>query len=291
MFQMNSIEKYQQKINALGADLPHVHVVLGSGFGSALDTLDAKTWKFLGEIRFQDIPGLVASSVADHAGAYRLYQHQESGKIAQFQRGRLHGYEGHEPRAVVQTVMIPRLAGIENFLLTNAAGGLDRAMNPGDIMIIEDHVNLTARNPLMGLNPTDPSGKEIGPRFPDMGNCYRPEWRARLLTHLEAQGLRVHKGIYLGLMGPTFETHAEVRLYAAWGMKAVGMSTVWETISLHHSGAKVAGLSLISNLGAGLGAEPLDHHTIVNTGRASSLQTLQGIAQFLIKDLFHERKV
>ncbi len=290
MIQKNSVDHYQKALQKIGAATPFVHVVLGSGFGTALEGLSA-SWEHVGDIGFAEVPGLLESTVQDHAGRYRLYKHRDSGRVVQFQMGRLHGYEGHEPRAIVQTVMIPRVAGVQNFLLTNAAGGLDRAMNPGDVMLIEDHVNLTARNPLIGLNPTGPDGKELGPRFPDMGHCYRPEWRARLDTHLQAQGVKVHKGVYLGLLGPTFETHAEVRLYASWGMKAVGMSTVWETIVLHHSGARVAGLSLISNLGAGLSDASLDHNTILETCRGSADRIIKGLAEFLVKDLFNERKI
>src|SRR5262249_32937121 len=153
-----------------------------------------------------------------------------------FQMGRLHGYEGHSPRATVQPVMIPRLCGVEKFLLTNAAGGLDPAMQAGDVMLISDQVNMTGNNPLVGKNPRGPDGRELGPRFPDMGDLYRREWRARLRTQLERQKLRVFEGCYLGLLGPTYETHAEVKLFSSWGMKAVGMSTVWEAIALHHSG-------------------------------------------------------
>jgi purine-nucleoside phosphorylase len=286
MIEKKSVEQYQQSLRKLGSPLPTVHMVLGSGFGAAVDTLSSQTWELLGDIPFTDIPGLVQSTVQDHAGKYRLFKHRSTGKVVQFQMGRLHGYEGHETRAVVQTVMIPRVCGVENFLLTNAAGGLDRAMNSGDVMVIEDHVNLTGRNPLIGHNPVGPDGKELGPRFPDMGHCYRPEWRARLHTHLLAQGLGVHSGVYLGLLGPTFETHAEVRLYASWGMKAVGMSTVWETIALHHSGAKIAGLSLISNLGAGLSDQVLDHETILDTCRSSAAKILAGVNEFFTKDLF-----
>ena len=285
MVQKNSILEYQQILKKLGAEIPAAHIVLGSGFGTALDSLPPKTWETIGEISFSQIPGVLQSTVQDHVGRYRLYRHLPTKKVVQFQMGRLHGYEGHDPRQVVQPVMIPRLAGVENFILTNAAGGLDRAMNPGDVMLIEDHVNLTGKNPLIGENPKDPQGKELGPRFPDMGHCYRPEWRARLQTHLEAQKVNVHKGIYLGLLGPTFETHAEVRLYASWGMKAVGMSTVWETIALHHSGAKLAGLSLISNLGAGLSNAQLNHNDILDTCRTSAAQVMRGLSEFLSVDL------
>ena len=285
MIQKNSVLEYQQILKKLGAEIPTAHIVLGSGFGAALDSLPAKSWEAVGEISFSQIPGISQSTVQDHVGKYRLYRHLSTKKIVQFQMGRLHGYEGHDPRQVVQPVMIPRVAGVENFILTNAAGGLDRAMNPGDVMLIEDHVNLTGKNPLIGENPKDHTGKELGLRFPDMGHCYRPEWRARLQTHLEAEKVAVHKGIYLGLLGPTFETHAEVRLYSSWGMKAVGMSTVWETISLHHSGAKLAGISLISNLGAGLSNVALNHNDILDTCRISAAQIMRGLSEFLSVDI------
>lgn len=285
MIQKNSIETYQRLLQKLGSATPFAHIVLGSGFGTSLDALPASTWEKIGEIGFGEIPGMLESTVQDHAGRYRLYRHKTSGKVVQFQMGRLHGYEGHEPSAIVQTVMIPRICGVENFLLTNAAGGLLGSMSPGDVMIIEDHVNMTGKNPLIGHNPKSPDGRELGPRFPDMGNCYRPEWRARLQHHLEAQKIGVHKGIYLGVLGPTFETHAEVRLYANWGMGTVGMSTVWETIALHHSGAKLAGLSLVSNLGAGLSDQALSHEEILETCRLSAAKIMQGISAFLTTDL------
>lgn len=281
MVQQKSIDFLLGKYTAFNVKLPSAHVVLGSGFGQALDALPAGEWELKGEIGFGEVPGLTASTVPDHAGKYRVYLHKPSGKSVQFQMGRLHGYEGHAPRSIIQTVMIPRLCGIENFLLTNAAGGLDPKMNPGDVMIINDHVNMTGTNPLIGENPKWPDGREIGPRFPDMGNTYDPTWRLHLRTRLEKENLRVHEGVYMGLMGPVFETHAEVRLYAQWGMKAVGMSTVWEAIVLKHSGAKVAGLSLISNLGAGLTDQHLDHFVILETCRKSAAQIIAGVGGFL----------
>jgi purine-nucleoside phosphorylase len=285
MITQASLDSYLGHLSKLSCEVPTAHMVLGSGFGDALESLPKSEWQLVGDIPFQNVTGLVASTVQDHAGKYRLYKHLTSKKVVQFQMGRLHGYEGHDPRQVVQTVMIPRVAGVSNFLLTNAAGGLDRAMNPGDVMIIEDHINFTGKNPLIGHNPKGPTGLELGPRFPDMGHCYQPEWRMRLEHHLKKQSIGVHKGVYLGLMGPTFETHAEVQLYANWGMKAVGMSTVWETICLHHSKAKVAGLSLISNLGAGLSNQHLDHEIILETCRKSASQILAGVSDFFTQDL------
>lgn len=281
MVQQKSIDFLLGKYSSLNVPLPSAHLVLGSGFGQALDALPASEWELKGDIPFGEVPGLFASTVPDHAGRYRVYLHRPTGKSVQFQMGRLHGYEGHPPRAIVQTVMIPRCCGIENFLLTNAAGGLDPKMNPGDVMVISDHVNMTGNNPLIGENPKWPDGRELGPRFPDMGNTYQPAWRESLRARLEKQNLRVHEGVYMGLMGPVFETHAEVRLYAQWGMKAVGMSTVWEAIVLKHAGAKLAGLSLISNLGAGLTDQHLDHFAILETCRKSAAQIIAGVGAFL----------
>jgi purine-nucleoside phosphorylase len=191
--------------------------------------------------------------------------------------GRLHGYEGLDASAVAYPVMIPRLCGTKQFLLTNASGGLAANFRPGDVMIIRDHVNLTGKNPLVGPNPTDLEGTELGPRFPDLGDLYDAAWRMRLEKCCLGQGLNVHEGTYLGVLGPSFETPAEVRLFASWGLHAVGMSTVWEAIALRHSGATVAGLSLISNFGAGLSAEKLDHTTILNTSRAAASKIIAAL--------------
>lgn len=280
-----SLQFFKERLHKLNAEIPHLQVVLGSGFGEALEALDVKIWQMIGEISFGEVPGLTPSSVMDHPGKYRLYHHTPSKKFILFQMGRLHGYEGHSPQSTVQPLMIPRLCGVQNFLLTNASGGFDLTMKPGDVMLISDHINMTGANPLYGPNPKDPSGKEIGPRFPDMGNTYLADWRKKLKPCLEKHGLKTHEGVYLGLMGPTYETHAEVRLYASWGAKAVGMSTVWEAIALKHSGAKLAGLSMISNLGAGLSPEKLDHKDIMSACRASASKIIGGILDFAAAEI------
>lgn len=272
-----SISTYQRKIQSIGLGIPSHHIVLGSGFGSAIAGLSALGWTEKLRIGFGEIPGLLTASVPDHAGQYVLLHHSKSGKLIQLQAGRLHGYEGHDPSHVVAPVLVPRIAGVSKFILTNAAGGLDLGMKAGDAMLISDHVNLTGKNPLYGENPRDPSGKELGPRFPDMGHLYENTWRKSFAQSLKLKKVNVHEGTYLGLLGPTFETFAEVKLYAAWGMKAVGMSTVWESIALRHSGARIAGISLISNLGAGLSPTPLKHEEIVEMCRTSASAILESI--------------
>jgi len=284
MLTAKSLEIYQERLKSKSFPIPDFHIVLGSGFGEALSSISSN-WSLQDEIQFTDIPGLIGSTIQDHKGTYQVFQDYRSKKVIQVQMGRLHGYEGHCAKTVVQPVMLPRLCGVKNFILTNAAGGLLKAQAPGGAMIIEDHVNLTGQNPLIGPNPMDFNGLALGPRFPDMGNCYLPEWRKALQFELEKNQVCVTRGTYLGLLGPTFETHAEVKLFGSWGIGAVGMSTVWESIALKHSGASLAALSLISNLGAGLSNSPLDHDTIVKTCRLSAGRILNSIFAFIEKRL------
>lgn len=275
-----SLSTYQSFLNQAQLPIPDFHVVLGSGFGQALQQLPAD-WQFKAEISFTEIPGLVGSTVQDHKGSYQIWQNQLNQKTVQFQMGRIHGYEGHSAKTVITPVMLPRLAGVKHFILTNAAGGLLPTMIPGEAMLITDHVNLTGQNPLIGPNPQNLSQQDLGPRFPDMGGCYQPEWQDQLGHSLSQYQVKTSRGVYLGVLGPSFETHSEVKLFANWGMGAVGMSTVWEAIALKHSGAKLAGLSLISNLGAGLSNTTLDHETIVETCRLAAGNILKGITHFI----------
>jgi purine-nucleoside phosphorylase len=169
--------------------------------------------------------------------------------------------------------MLSRAAGTRNFLLTNAAGGLRPWHQLGDVMLIRDHVNLTSQNPLVGTTPV---------RFPDMSGAYDREWRQSLMQKFKDVGLVVHEGIYLGLLGPSFETPAEIELFSKWGIDAVGMSTVWEAIALKDSGARFAALSLISNAAAGLGdGLPLEHEKILEVCRSSAERVVLAIAAWL----------
>ncbi len=268
---------------------PSFHVVLGSGFGQALSGLSPE-WILKDQILFSDIPNMISTTVADHKGSFVVYYNEKLNRAIQFQTGRIHGYEGHSAQTVVTPVMLARLAQIESFILTNAAGGLLPHMHAGDAMVITDHVNLTGQNPLIGTNPTSPLTQlEIGPRFTDMGNCYHKAWQSQIRKILNQLGHNTTEGVYLGLLGPSFETHAEVRLFASWGLGAVGMSTVWEAIALKHSGAKIAGISLISNLGAGLSSQSLNHEDIVQTCRLSAHTIVQSIDRFIKEVLTNEK--
>lgn len=288
---MRALPVFQSFLEKHKLPVPAFHVVLGSGYGAAVESLP---WERVGEdLSFADMPGFPASTVQDHAGSYRFFK--KGSHAICFQMGRIHGYEGHPAPQVVQPVMVPRLAGVKCFVLTNAAGGLSAGYKPGDAMVIRDHVNLTGLNPLVGANPLGPGGKELGPRFPDLARLYDRGLRAKLSANLRAGGglagqpkagpIGVHEGIYLGLLGPSFETPAEVQLFASWGLNAVGMSTVWEAIALAHSGARVGGISLISNLGSGLSDVTLDHGVILETCRASAAHIVEAILRTVEEEL------
>lgn len=267
------------------------HCVLGSGFGSALDqgfVQNLKGWRRSDVVKFSDVDGIHKATVQGHKGVFEFFIHEATGKRVCFQVGRLHGYEGLPPRQAVAPVLIARAQGTENFILTNAAGGLNAKFQVGSVMIIKDHVNLTGSNPLVGPNPTHPDHpkKEWGPRFPDLKDCYDPEWRRGLKEAFSKTSLIQHEGVYLGLLGPSFETPAEVRLFSSWGLDAVGMSTVWEALALKHTGARICGLSLISNAACGLGDsnEDLDHETILEASQKSAGEIVKGLFGFFERE-------
>jgi len=174
--------------------------------------------------------------------------------------GRVHLYEGHSSAHVVHPMRTLWKWGVKAVMLTNAAGGIKDGMTPGDLMLIVDHINLTGKNPLVG--PADP---RLGPRFPDMSAAYDPVLCDALRTAAKETGVDLKEGVYTGLAGPSYETPAEIRMLAVLGGDAVGMSTVAEVIAARHAGLRVCGVSCITNLAAGLSAEPLDHTEVEAT--------------------------
>ncbi len=262
-----------------GIRYPDLHVVLGSVFADDLSDT-ALGWKRIGACSFKEIPGLVPPTVDGHAGRFVLFQHQPTQKTVLLQQGRLHGYEGHEPSQVVAPVLWTRERGTTRYLITNAAGSMHRDWSVGSVMLIQDHVNLTGKNPLVGENPRWSSGGERGTRFPDLSEAYSKNLTKLLKKNLEAEKIEVHEGTYLGLLGPSFETPAEIRLFAKWDLDAVGMSTVWETIALCHTRAEVVGLSLLSNLASGLASQPLDHTSILKSTASVGPRILNAVLKF-----------
>ncbi len=236
--------------------VPAVGVVLGSGLGAFGDTLEG-----LVKVPYADVPHLHASSVIGHAGNF-CFGHVNDVPVACMQ-GRIHLYEGHPVDAVVHGVRTMARLGVRTVLLTNAAGGIEATWAPGDLMVISDHLNLTGTSPLLG-----PNDSTLGPRFLDMSRAYDPALREALHAVAKAAKIPLREGIYAGLLGPTYETPAEVRMFRMLGAQAVGMSTVLEVIALRHMGVSVGALSCITNLAAGIGTGLLDHKEVEETARA-----------------------
>jgi purine-nucleoside phosphorylase len=191
-------------------------------------------------------------------------------------QGRYHLYEGNAPGLVVQPVLLFQRLGAKVVVLTNAAGGLDPAFGPGTLMLISDHLNLTGRSPLIG-----PNADAIGPRFPDLTDAWSRRLRVRLRAAAEAEGVALEEGIYVGLVGPNYETPAEVRLYASLGGHAVGMSTVVECIAARWAGLEVCGISLVTNAGAGYTGEPLSHEEVMAAGAEAGPRLGRVIRRFV----------
>ncbi|MFM2105891.1 MAG: hypothetical protein RL338_923, partial [Chloroflexota bacterium] len=192
------------------------------------------------------------------------------------QKGRLHLYEGHDPGLVVQPVLLMGRLGARTIFLSNAAGGLDPAFGPGTLMAIRDHINLTGRHPLLGAN-----ADALGPRFPDMTQTWSGPLRERLHRAARAEGVDLAEGVYVGLTGPSYETPAEVRMCRALGGDAVGMSTVLEAIAARWAGLELAGISLVTNAGAGYTGEPLTHDEVIAAGEAAGPRFVAVVRRFV----------
>ena len=228
---------------------PRLGIVLGSGLGAFAESLEDGL-----ALGYDRVPGMPTASVSGHAG--KLVLGTLSGKRVACLQGRVHAYEGHSPERVVFGVRLLAKLGTECVMLTNAAGGLADDMAPGDLMLIDDHLNLTGRNPLVGMH--DASGSP----FCDMTQAYDEKLGQAAMQAAGELGIELKRGIYAGLLGPSYETPAEIRMLKTLGASAVGMSTVLETIALRQLGVRVAGLSLISNLAAGLARGPLSHEEV-----------------------------
>jgi len=233
---------------------PRVGVVLGSGLGAFGDALAEA-------IPYAELPGMPVSSVAGHAGKLRLGTVGGVG-VACLQ-GRVHLYEGHDAKTVVFGVRLLARLGCTAIVLTNAAGGIAPGLRPGDRMLITDHLNLTGQNPLAGPlaegRGTATAGDPSTLRFVDMAGAYDPRFKELAHQAAHETGSVLREGVYAGLMGPTYETPAEVRMLRTLGADAVGMSTVLEVIALRQLGVRLAAISCITNLAAGISEMPLHH--------------------------------
>jgi purine-nucleoside phosphorylase len=259
-------------VRSRSAILPRLGIVLGSGLGGLADELTQPV-----AVPFSELPGWPAATAPGHVG--RLLLGRLEGTPVVMLQGRLHLYEGHDPGLVVQPVLLMGRLGATTVVLTNASGGINPAFPAGTLMVIADHLNLTGRTPLLG-----PNADELGPRFPDLTEVYPAALRERLHAAGRAEGVELAEGVYAGLLGPSYETPAEVRMLRSLGADAVGMSTVLEAIAARWAGLSVCGVSLVTNPGAGYTGQPLSHEEVLAAGAEAGPRLARVIRRF-VRDL------
>lgn len=250
---------------------PEIGIVLGSGLGDFADAIEDKI-----EIPYTEIPGFPVSTVKGHDG--KLIFGKINSKEVCVMKGRIHYYEGYDIKEVVYPIEVLAGLGIKTLILTNAAGGVNTDFEPADLMIINDHINLMGKNPLIG-----PNDEDLGPRFPDMTDLYNKDLIEVAEKSAKKLGTDIKEGVYMYFTGPSYETAAEVRMARILGADAVGMSTVPEAIIARHRGLKILGISTITNMSTGILDTPLDHTEVVEVG-----QEVAGKFKELLKEIIEE---
>lgn len=248
---------------------PAVGIILGTGLGRLADAIEVRT-----SLSYEDIPGFPLSTVESHRG--RLLLGRVAGREVVALQGRFHRYEGYSLQQVVFPVRALRLAGVETLVVSNACGGMNPLWQPGDIMAIDDHINLLGDNPLVG-----PNLDELGPRFPDMSAPYDRELLLLAETCALELGLPLRRGVYAAVTGPNLETRAEYRMLRSLGADVVGMSTVPEVIAARHAGLRVLGFSIITDACLPDALEPTDLETIIRTAQGAEPQLAALITRIL----------
>ncbi len=232
---------------------PKIGLVLGSGLGAFADELGDAV-----RVPYSQIPSFPRSTAIGHAGQMVI------GKVGDVavavMQGRVHLYEGYSAEQVAFPVRVLGGMGVQALIVTNAAGGINTEYKQGALVVISDHINLQGQNPLVGLND-----ERFGPRFPDMTQAYWKPYREMALKAARKLGKTVHEGVYAGLLGPSYETPAEIRYLRAIGADLVGMSTIPEVITARHMGMKVLGISCVTNMAAGILDQPLNHQEVLDT--------------------------
>ncbi|CAH0118638.1 Purine nucleoside phosphorylase 1 [Paenibacillus sp. CECT 9249] len=249
----NMIEEAAAYIRAKTPLKPEVGLILGSGLGVLADLIEQGV-----TISYDEIPHFPQSTVEGHAGELLIGQIQ--GRAVVMMKGRFHMYEGYGPEVTAFPVRVMKALGISSLLVTNAAGGVNTDYRAGDLMLIADHLNMTGRNPLIG-----PNDNALGVRFSDMSEAYSRRLRELAKRIAQEQGIPLQEGVYAGMLGPSYETPAEIRMLRVLGGDAVGMSTVSEVIVARHAGIEVLGISCISNMAAGILDQPLSHEEVMET--------------------------
>lgn len=259
-------------LEKLGSLKPEIGIILGSGLGPLADHIQDALY-----IPFEEVPYMKTATASSHVG--RFVCGTLSGKNVVAMQGRLHGYEGNEAWEVAYPVWLMHLLGVKILITTNAAGAINESYQVGDFCLMQDHINLTGRNPIVG---TDPDG--FAPRFVPMKDAYDPALRQVAKAVADELSISIQEGIYLGLLGPSFETPAEIRAFRVLGADTVAMSVVEEVIAARHVGIKVLGISLVSNMACGIeGASPCDDEVldVAKSKEADFVALIKGIVSRL----------
>jgi purine-nucleoside phosphorylase len=255
----------------LGSEPPSVALILGSGLGGLAHQIDGAV-----AVPFAEIPGFPSATVAGHAGM--LIAGSLEGRRVLALAGRFHMYEGHAAALAAFPTRVLHALGARTLIVSNAAGGIRPTLRPGELMLLRDHVNLMFRNPLIG-----PAG-EHETRFPDMSAPYDPELCALALEVAREQKIALTEGVYCGLLGPSYETPAEVRMLARLGVDVVGMSTVPEVIAARALGMRVLGISCVTNLACGLTTAPITHSEVIET-TARAAASFERLVRGILRDV------
>ena len=255
---LEQVERAADVVRSRFARPPNVAVILGTGLGGLASRVAVEA-----SIDYADIPGFPLSTVESHAG--RLLCGTLAGKTVVAMQGRFHRYEGYSLAQVTFPVRVLRALGARVLVVSNACGGMHPLWAPGDLMLIADHINLLGDNPLIG-----PNDDRLGPRFPDMSEPYDGALAEIARETAREQGILLREGVYAGLLGPTYETPAEVRMLEFFGADAVGMSTIPEVIVARVIGMRVLGFSCVTNLSCGLSTTPITHAEVLETTARSA---------------------
>ncbi len=248
---MKRIDKIADYIKGKVDFVPEVLVILGSGLGSMANEVEDKI-----VLPYDEIDDFLVSTVEGHEGQFVFGSYK--GKKVVMMQGRFHYYEGYSMKEVTLPVYVMRKLGVKNMVVTNACGGVNTEFTPGDLMLIEDHLNFTGNNPLMGQN-----FDEFGPRFPDMSKVYNRDLMSLAEKIGKEENITLKRGVYAIYTGPSYETPAEIRAYRTLGADAIGMSTVPEAIVANYAGMRVLGVSCITNMASGILDQPLKHDEVI----------------------------
>ncbi|ARC85206.1 purine nucleoside phosphorylase I, inosine and guanosine-specific [Clostridium argentinense CDC 2741] len=264
---MESVDYIKSKLNFQ----PEIGVILGSGLGDMADTVEERT-----VIKYSEVPNLPVSTVQGHAGQFVVGK--LNGKNVIMMQGRFHYYEGYDISTLALPIYIMKNLGVESLIVTNAAGGVNTSFVPGDLMLINDHINFCGNSPLIGKNDD-----KIGPRFPDMSEAYSKDY-IKLAHEVSSDlNLKLQEGVYMMFSGPTYETPSEVRMARILGADAVGMSTVPEVIAARHCGIKTLGISCITNMAAGILDQPLNHNEVIETSTKVKSQFIKLVKEIVAR--------